>query len=92
MSTLDLDQDYTVNGHTFKAGKDVETTVNFTDNDGKQVKSDCSQAIKDMMAASKTATEFAEVHHGAVEDSESPKEDTPTEVGTDGSTSNKKDK
>lgn len=83
--SMDLDKDYTVNGHVFKAGKGVDVTANQVDADGKTVKSDFTQAIKDMQAAEKTAADFGG-HTSAVpteEDPTTPTSGTPTfPVGT----------
>lgn len=56
--SLDLDKDYTVNGHVFEAGKGVDTSYTDVDADGKQVKLDAADTIKEMQAAEKTAADF----------------------------------
>lgn len=45
---MDLDQDYTVNGHTFKAGKGVDTNVTEADALGKTVKNNYEAGIKEI--------------------------------------------
>lgn len=55
---MDLDQDYTINGHTFSAGKGVDVSATDTDADGKVIKSDYSQAIKEIQANQKHAAEY----------------------------------
>lgn len=73
---MDLDQDYTINGHVFKAGKDVTTEVQEPQDDGSTKTVDYADVIKDMMAASAEGKKFASTHHGAVANSKDPLEAT----------------
>ena len=50
--SLDLDRDVTINGHSFAAGKGVDTNANDVV-DGKVVKNDYSQSIKDVLQTAK---------------------------------------
>ena len=47
---LELDRDITINGHTFKKGKDVDTKVTDTV-DGKAVSVDYADGIKEQLLA-----------------------------------------
>ena len=73
--TMKLDQDYSVNGHVFKAGDKVDTSVTEADpKTGKTSKVDYADAIKEMQTASGKANEFANAHHGAVPVADDPQE------------------
>lgn len=66
MAKLNLNRDVTINGNVFKAGKDINTEV--TDIvDGKAVKHDYADAIKEQLERAKRYDEFASTHHGAVD-------------------------
>lgn len=74
--TMKLDQDYNINGHVFKAGDKVDTVVETTDADGKTSKVDYADQLKDMVKASKEASDNANTHHGAVPEPSHPQEAT----------------
>lgn len=77
MANLDLDQDYMVNGHEFKAGKNVSTTVDEPDPEtGKTKKVDYADSLQEMMDASRNAADYASTHHGAVPTPDDPNEAT----------------
>lgn len=73
---LDLDQDYNINGHSFKKGKDVDTKRTVVDTDGKTKTVDYADAIKEMQKASETSKSYINTHHGAVPDPADPMEAT----------------
>ncbi len=77
---MNLDKDYTVNGVTFKAGKNVDTTYQGVDADGKSVKLDAADAIKDIQDNEKNADEFGGHTHGVptMADPLAPTSGTPT--------------
>jgi len=52
--SLDLDRDISINGHEFKAGKDVNTTVTDTV-DGKVKQVDYADGIKEVLKSAKGA-------------------------------------
>lgn len=77
----DLSRDHQVNGHTFKAGKGVDTSITETDSDGKQKKVDYAESLIASENAANDAEAFAATHHGAVpvpDDPNAPTAQTPT--------------
>ncbi len=78
--SMDLDQDYNINGHSFRKGKNVDTTVQEVevDDNGKRksVKRDYAQAIKEAQEAGANSAEYINTHHGAVPAPADPQEAT----------------
>lgn len=72
---MDLDKDYTVDGNVFKAGKGVDTTYYGVDKDGKQVKLDAADSIKESQQAAKDAENFGG-HTSGVPTTDDPLEPT----------------
>ena len=58
--TMNLDRNISINGHEFKAGKDVVTTVTDTV-DGKAKQVDYADGIKEILKSAKGAEEVAPV-------------------------------
>lgn len=57
---VDLDRDVTINGHTFKAGKNVDTKA--TDSvDGKTVNNDYADGIKEVLKSAQDSENIAAV-------------------------------
>jgi hypothetical protein len=85
MMAMDLDKDYNINGNVFKAGKNVDMTA--TDMiDGKPVKNDYSQAVKDAQESEKHAEMYGGHTSGVPTEADptAPTSGTPTfPVGAD---------
>lgn len=77
---LDLDKTYTINGHVFEAGKNVDVTATDVDENGKTVKTDYTQSIKDMQKQEADAADFGGHTHGVptMKDPTAPTSGTPT--------------
>ena len=84
---MNLDKDYSVNGHVFKAGDSVDTTYQDTDADGKVVKLDAADAIKQMQESADTAEDFGGHTEGVptMADPLEPTSGTPTRPDGNGS-------
>lgn len=70
--SIDLDRDIIINGHEFKAGKDVDTIAYDVNDKGKQVKTDYAESIQEQLDNSEGSAEYANTHHGAVPVSDDP--------------------
>lgn len=73
---MKLDQDYSINGHVFKAGDNVDTTVDEPQDDGKTKKVDYADQLKEMVKSSKEQADYVNAHHGAVPEPKDPSEAT----------------
>lgn len=80
MATMDLDKDYTINGHEFQAGKGVDVSAYDTDSEGKSTKVDYGNSIKELQAQEKELENIGGHTHGVptMKDPTTPTSGTPT--------------
>lgn len=72
MAKLDLYRDYTINGHTFAAGKAVDTMVVENNEDGTSKKVDYADGIKELI---KQAEEADKLNEPVINDDKKDKKD-----------------